>query len=91
MLFKPEHFSTLKQCIADSNPNLKERKRISELNNETEVRFLWDIFWDSKWSSKHMEQYREGDYKDVNLHTAIRKAVKQILHEQEVHEEGNVA
>ncbi len=89
MKFTAEHYKSLKQHIANIGLNLKQEQAWSKARRESDVKFLWDIFWKSKWSVSHKNYH--SLYEEPHLLTAINKAVKELIHEQEVHEEGNLA
>ena len=89
MKFSTEHYQDLKQRIADLGLNLKQEQEWSKARREAETAFLWDLFWKSKWSVEHKGYH--SLYSEAHILTAVRRAVKEVAHEQEVHEEGNLA
>lgn len=83
MKFQSEHYETLKKCIGaaiqGTGKTIAELKEKSKELNESETRFLWNLFWASKWSQLHREQYNEGDYMDSHIQTALKNVVKDLL------------
>ena len=79
MKFSEQHFKMLKDSIASLEIDYPEtRKRYNE-KGLSEQRFYWDIFWASSFHKNN--DFREADYLDTHIETAIKRAVKELEHQ----------
>lgn len=74
MKFTADHYRSLKLCINLVYPTgIPDRK-----SDESETRFLWNIFWKCDWTVKYREHYYEGDYTDSHIQAALKNIVKEL-------------
>lgn len=87
MKFSNEHFDGLKMAIKKSLIDIAATRKQYKEKGHSETRFLWDIFWASHYS--HDESFRQSDYLDTHIQTAIKKAVKELEFEEDIATEKN--
>ena len=76
MKFNNIHFESLKSSIASSDIDLKQTKKRYDDLGYSETRFLWDIFWATSFHKD--PSFREANYKDLHIQTAIKKAILEL-------------
>ncbi len=76
MKFSNIHFESLKSSIASSDIDLTQTKKRYDVLGYSETRFLWDIFWATSFHKD--PSFREANYKDLHIQTAIKKAILEL-------------
>lgn len=76
MKFSSAHFESLKSSIASSDIDLKQTKKRYDDLGHSETRFIWDIFWATSFHKD--PSFREANYKDSHIQTAVKKAILEI-------------
>jgi hypothetical protein len=77
MKFSKEHFEGLKSAIINSDTDIAATKAAYKEKGLSDQRFYWDIFWASQYHKN--ESFRNSDYYDTHIETAIKAAIKEIL------------
>ena len=76
MKFTKEHFEKLKAAIKANCPDVAAMKSDYLNKGRSETKFLWDLFWLSKYNMD--QEFRDSDYTDKNIETAMKKAVRDL-------------
>lgn len=77
MKFSTVHFEGLKSAIQTSGIDLVQTKKNYQDKDLSETRYLWDIFWATGFHKD--PSFREANYKDSHIQTAIKKAIIELL------------
>ena len=76
MRFSKEHFEELKEAVRSKEIDVQATKQNYKEKGLSETRLLWDLFWASGYNMN--PNFRESDYTDKNIETAMKKVVRDL-------------